>query len=896
MAPASPRRRVPPKPVGTGAPSPAAVDGRPRYRLSAVLLVLALVPLVAAGVLVSLEANRARTEKGDVELVADDVTRLILLTDLRIELLEERNWRIATSWLDVLPFDSLAIDAIGAIDVEEEMAQSIERIDHLVATLQLTRIGEEIETVRSSPDGSTLDITTAYGSLESLVARESDLVMNRLTTNAGDLNDGGRLISTIRVLEATVTARQALSAEINYFYAMQFAGRSEIGDSFNGLVIEQSARQRALADIDGIGPVGSSVASTLDAIGRSPEVEVYETSAAQLVAAGDSSPQAPIIGSVNESLRITSATTDLYLDLVNSAGVDAFEASAALQAAAIRRDQRALGALTLLVFGTSLLAWFAYRSLLAPIANLALRAQQVRDGHTDADPVPLTGPVEVRQATSAINEAADQLKLAERQATALAAGDLGHDSLGQPILGELGASLQQAVRTLASSLSEREDFRRRMTYEATHDGLTQLSNRRAAMARLEQGLARTERTGTTLAVLLIDLDWFKEVNEHRGHSAGDLVLQIMARRLAGSVRAGDHVGRLGGDEFVVIAEPVENADETLELAERITAKLLEPMEIDGASLTVGVSVGIALSTGTGDAAALLHDADLAVDQVKRRGKGGVEFCTSELRASVAAKADFEQAIRKAILDDEFVLHYQPIVDPRTGRCKGIESLIRWDRPGWGLEAPASFIPHAEESDLIVEIDNWVLRAAAEQLVRWEAAGINEDVTIGVNVSGRHLNSPSFVQEVLRPFRDYGLDPGRLVIEITESSLLDDLPSAAGKLTLLQSEGVKIAIDDFGTGFTSLAHLKSLPVDILKIDRSFTKEESSASLVKLIVDIGHLLGHEVVAEGIEIQDQADRMSRTGADLLQGYLFGRPAPASESIWLGLSGPLPAATQPS
>ena len=223
-------------------------------------------------------------------------------------------------------------------------------------------------------------------------------------------------------------------------------------------------------------------------------------------------------------------------------------------------------------------------------------------------------------------------------------------------------------------------------------------------------------------------------------------------------------------------------------------------------------------------------------------------------------------------------------------------MIRWERPGVGLEAPAAFIPYAEESDLIVEIDNWVLRAAAEQLVKWEAARINEGLTIGVNVSGRHLNSPSFVQDVLRPFREYGVDPERLVVEITENSLLDDLPSAAGKLTMLQSEGVKIAIDDFGTGFTSLAHLKSLPVDILKIDRSFTKEESSTSLVKLIVDIGHLLGVKVVAEGIETDDQADRLSRAGADLLQGYLFGRPAAASESIWLGLAGPLPATIPPS
>ncbi len=864
------------------------------------MLVLALVPLVAAAILVFLEADRARAEKSDVELVATDVTRLVLITDLRISLLEERNWQLSTSWLTALPFDSTAVDANAAVNIEDELAGSIERVDGLIAALQLNDVGEQVQTVRTSSNGSTLDTGDAYSRLESSLAAESDLVMNRLMTNAGDLDDGGRLISAIRILEATTTARQALSAEINYFLVAQFTGEIGLDGSLGGLVVEETTRLRALDDIRRIGPTGSSVASTLELIDGSPEIEIYETAAEQLraVAFGtgdESGPQTPVIGSVDESLRITSAATGLYLELVNSAGADALDASSALLAGAVDRDQRALGSLALLIVSTTLLAWFAYHSLLAPIADLAVRAQQIRDGHTDADPVPLTGPVEVRQATSAINEAAEQLKLAERQATALAAGDLAHSSLDQPILGELGASLQQAVRTLASSLSEREDFRRRMTYEATHDGLTQLSNRRAAMSRLEQGLARTERTGTRLAVLLFDLDWFRDINDHRGHPAGDLVLQTVAQRLTAGVRRGDHVGRLGGDEFVVVAEPVENEAQALELAQRASAILQQPMVIDGASLNVGVSVGIALSGRAGvGAAELLHDANLAVEQVKRRGKGEIEFCTDKLRESVAAKADFDQAVRRAIHENQFILHYQPLIDPRTSRCIGVESLIRWNRPGVGLEAPAAFIPHAEESDLILEIDNWVLWAAAEQLVRWEAARINDSLTVAVNISGRHLNSPSFVQEVLRPFHEYGIDPGKLVIEITESSLLDDLPSAAGKLTTLQSQGVKIAIDDFGTGFTSLAHLKSLPMDILKIDRTFTKEDSSMSLVKLIVDIGHLLGVKVVAEGIESADQADRLSTIGADLLQGYFFGRPAPASESIWLGLTGPTQTATQ--
>ncbi len=866
-----------------------ASSGRLRYRLGAVVLVLALVPLVAATTLVFIEAQRARSEKSDVDSVADDVTRLVQLTDLRIALLEERNWRIAGTWVAFFPSNTAATEAIEAIDVEDELVAATGRVDYLVETLGLTEeLAEPLDRARTADAGSIFAIGDDYGDLELAMAARSHLVMNQLMTNAGNLEDGGRLISALRVLEATTTARQAISAEIHHFYTVGVFGQYGIAGAYDELGLERSIRTRALSDIDRIGSAGSSVATTLAVIDGSTELQTYETAIDQLLDPSSGDSDRFELTRINEFLAITATATNLYLELVNSAGIDALNASTSLQFEVVRRDQRALGLLSMLIVCTTWLGWFAYRSLLAPIANLALRAQQIRDGDVEADPAPLTGPIEVRAATSAINEAAEQLKLAELQATALAAGDLQHSSLGQPIQGELGASLQKAVRTLASSLSEREDFRRRMRYEATHDGLTQLSNRRAALTRLEQGLARTERTGNRLAVLLFSLDWFKEINDHRGHPAGDMVLQIVARRLSGGVRPGDHVGRLGGDEFVVIAEPVENEEEALGLAERIRQVLQQPMEIDGDILKIGASIGIALSSDSSvDAVGLLHDADLAVDRVKQHGKGGVEFCTDELRASVAAKADFEQAIRKAIADDEFVLHYQPLIAAGTGRCRGVESLVRWERPGVGLQQPGAFIPHAEESDLIIEIDNWVLRATAEQLVKWEAARINEGLTVGVNISGRHLNSPSFVQDVLRPFQQFGIDPRRLVVEITESSLLDDLPSAAGKLTVLRSHGVQVAIDDFGTGFTSLAHLRSLPIDVLKIDRSFTKEDSSASLLKLIVDIGHLLDVEVVAEGIETADQAETLITIGADVLQGFLYGRPEPASESIWLGLGG---------
>ncbi|MEZ5225138.1 MAG: EAL domain-containing protein [Acidimicrobiales bacterium] len=410
--------------------------------------------------------------------------------------------------------------------------------------------------------------------------------------------------------------------------------------------------------------------------------------------------------------------------------------------------------------------------------------------------------------------------------------------------------------------------------------MTHLPNRKACLEKLHEALARTDSSRSDVAVIFIDLDGFKVVNDQFGHPAGDVVLETTSQRLLSCVRSSDLVGRLGGDEFVVIVDPVGGIDEVQALAERLLDAIGQPISIGKATVRVGGSLGIAMADdpeASGDD--LLRDADLAVYRAKANGRNQVVVCDDELRSVVVRQNELDVAIRSAIADDELSLYYQPIVDPLTEQQVGLEALIRWFRPGGDMMPPDSFIPFAERSDLIVEIDSWVVDRVARQMAAWRSEGVDHLVPVSINISGRHLSVDAFVDDVMAPLERYGIDPALIVIEVTESALLDDLGGAAAKLQSLRDRGVRIAIDDFGTGYTSLAHLKTLPIDILKIDQSFTSDDSASSLVKLIIDTGHLLGVSITAEGIETADQAHALSSMGSDDLQGYYYGRPCPPED-----------------
>jgi diguanylate cyclase (GGDEF)-like protein len=439
--------------------------------------------------------------------------------------------------------------------------------------------------------------------------------------------------------------------------------------------------------------------------------------------------------------------------------------------------------------------------------------------------------------------------------------------------------MQAAIHQVTASRAQRDQLQDALEHQAAHDSLTALANRARVLELVEAGLHRGQRSGALVGLLFVDLDHFKAVNDAHGHRAGDDVLRATAARMRALVRTGDTVGRLGGDEFVVLVESLHSDERGLvELAERLIAGISRPIHADGSDVVIGASIGVAINRDGGtDAAALLHEADAAAYRAKAAGRGRVEVFDDALRRQLHDRADLEAAIRAGLAEGQFALHYQPVVKLGDGTVEGFEALIRWNRPGHGLVPPDVFIPTAEKSTLICHLGRWVLGEATRQFAQWLAERPDTDrgTTVAVNISGRHLASASIVSDVTSALHAAGLRPENLVLEITETVLLDE-PAATPHLRALRGLGVGISIDDFGTGYTSIGQLQHLHADTLKIDRSLVGSSATgaAELVELVVRAAHAFGLTVVAEGVERPDQLPALHEAGCDLAQGFLFARP----------------------
>ncbi len=444
----------------------------------------------------------------------------------------------------------------------------------------------------------------------------------------------------------------------------------------------------------------------------------------------------------------------------------------------------------------------------------------------------------------------------------------------------LAGFLHMLTRGRHRALRLVENKTEELRFQAGHDALTGLPNRAQIMEMLSATLDR----GGAISVLFLDLDGFKAVNDTLGHAVGDRLLRAVAGRVTSELREGDRAGRLGGDEFVVLLDGDAYGEGAEVVAGRLVHVLSEPFALEGADargVRVGVSVGIAAGP-PGTAEELLRDADLALYQAKESGKGRYRVFEPGMSSRRQRELELEADLRDALDDGQFVLYYQPILDLRSRRITGAEALLRWRHPVRGMVSPGEFIPVAESSGLIVPIGRWVLREACAQATRWQDAG--RPLGIAVNISARQLDAGAdFVAEVQAVLADTGLDPAALTIEVTETAVIGDVEDAGLVLEVLRTLGVRVAIDDFGTGYSSLTHLHRLPVDILKIDRSFvggmTEDAASGTLVRSLVQLGRSLGIETVAEGIEDQVQLDILLDEQCDSGQGYLFNRPLPVEE-----------------
>ncbi len=447
-----------------------------------------------------------------------------------------------------------------------------------------------------------------------------------------------------------------------------------------------------------------------------------------------------------------------------------------------------------------------------------------------------------------------------------------------------GKALYSAV---LNDISARRRDEARLTALANFDLLTSLPNRALFHQRLQRSLVHAQRFNEGLAVLFIDLDRFKNVNDTLGHETGDRVLQAVAERLKGCLREVDTLARLGGDEFAVLIEQVSDTRFVGSVARKLLKAVAEIIMLGDQEYQITASVGISTYPADGsDGTTLLKNADIAMYRAKEMGKNNSQFYAAAMNANSMVRLSLETGLRHALERGEFLLHYQPKVDIASGRISGMEALVRWMRPGLGMVSPADFIPLAEETGLIVPIGAWVLKAACERNRAWQRQGM-PPLRVAVNLSARQFVQANLVSEVARVLDASGLAPASLELEITESMVMDNPERAIRTLRQLKSMGISLAIDDFGTGYSSLGYLKRFPIDNIKIDRSFIKDiprnNDDATITRTIIDMTHNLRLKVIAEGVETVAQLDFLRAHGCDEIQGYHFSRPL--AEDAFLAL-----------
>ena len=492
----------------------------------------------------------------------------------------------------------------------------------------------------------------------------------------------------------------------------------------------------------------------------------------------------------------------------------------------------------------------------------------------------ITRPVQqLVRATRAIQSGNLGFSIESRDATEL--GELaGH-------FNSMSAALREGYAALQSEIEERKRAEARLLYDAFHDALTGLPNRALFQDRLQHVIESGRRHAEQMyAVLFLDLDRFKVINDTLGHLVGDHLLVAIGERLADCLRPGDTVARLGGDEFGILLERIGDPADARQVADRIQRSLAKAVEVDGHELYVTTSIGIAQrSDRYHRPEQVLRDADIAMYQAKTRGRGCIEIFDAEMHGSVVDRLQLEADLRRAVEHgEEFLLHYQPIVALRTGKLIGIEALVRWDKPGRGILDAAEFVSLAEESGIVIPMGDWVFRTACAQLRSWhERVPSLAGVTLSMNVSSQQFRRPDFVEALWASVREAGVDPRFVAIEVTEAVIMDEVEASATKLARLRDMGIQVHVDDFGTGYSSLSYLHRFPITAVKIDRSFVAglpgHVESEEVIKAIVSIAESLDFDVIAEGVESAGQVEKLEELRCRYAQGMHLAKPVPATE-----------------
>jgi len=448
---------------------------------------------------------------------------------------------------------------------------------------------------------------------------------------------------------------------------------------------------------------------------------------------------------------------------------------------------------------------------------------------------------------------------------------------------DLLAAQAGAALVVARRYAERQSFETELRHQATHDPLTSLPNRTLLLDRIDHALALAARRGSTLGLLFVDLDGFKTINDSLGHESGDELLRLVSARLLSCLRPGDTLARYGGDEFTVLLDESTEAG-AISVADRILAALQAPFPLSGREVGVTASLGITITGAAGGSPRRvdpIREADLAMYRAKAAGGGRWELFVPAMDAGALDRLDQETDLRRAVSAGEFHLVYQPVVDLASGRLTGVEALIRWDHPVRGAVSPADFIPVAERTGLIVALGRWVMNEACRQARVWQEAGL--DLHVAINLSPIQFGDAGLVDDLRTTIRRHGVEPGRIVLEITESVFIDNSTNAVATMRAINGLGIALALDDFGQGYSSLSYLKMLPLQLVKIDRAFVdglpRSSADRAIVRAVVSLASELGMAVLAEGVETLEQLAHIRRLGCGSVQGYLFSRPVPADD-----------------
>ncbi|MGE0878229.1 MAG: putative bifunctional diguanylate cyclase/phosphodiesterase [Acidimicrobiia bacterium] len=864
------------------------------------LVALVLLPTVAFAI-VSIDGLLGRRATvANARTIAQETAVLERWTLVRGGIEGERLASTGLLRIETLGLSLAQLKTFTGIDIAEVASSSRRAVDLAIAQVPTQTVIDptELAAVRAGIDARTIsdaDIASYYNGIYRQLNAEMGTRIDTLGKLIADIPDSGDLPDSLDALRASAESIEGI-AQLLDDYTLHMADYPERS---------ATARERISADLARF-QVAQERVSVIknDAVRRRyVQAQASDPMSEALKVMNDVAHRVATGDVVKPSLlEAAPAVTALAAARTLVAGqIVAALDSLSVTAEQISLDTRASYDRWLYLSGfttavTLAAAVIVGRRIVSPVRTLSTAAMAVVNGDLDISPLDRRGPAEVVVASAAFNDLVANLRVIEDQTLAIAASDFDSPLLTTVLPGRLGESMHESVETLLASIRERDELESELSHQATHDGLTGLLNRKAMIEYLDAALARAARHGSLLAVFFIDLDHFKRANDTHGHRVGDIVLTTIAERMRSIVRKGDAVARFGGDEFAVVSESLDGTDAAVRLGRRLVESLTEPVVVDNIRVSVGASVGVAFGLdATEGPLDLLAKADLAVYQAKQKGRGRVELFDVHLQAQMIEANAIDTSLREALESGDLELYYQPVLNTDGRALWGAEALIRWHRPGLGLQSPAIFIPIAETSPLIIAIDRWVLRHAFTDCATWNRELGRDDLHVSVNVSGRHLLSPEFPEDIAEALHASGVDPGLVNLEITETVLLTDLPSVAVQLAKVRDLGVRVSIDDFGTGYTSLAHLRHLPVDTIKIDRSFVasmEESRDRSLVQMVVDLGRALDVSVVAEGVETTLQFDTLEQIGCDKVQGFLFGAPMPNSAFVEVMRSGEFPIA----